>query len=97
MTLPSSSNSEASRPVDMARTTSGLLPGLRRAFERSVGEMGGDVVGLEHSQMLFGHEDGLTGGSDISLDSRPLDPSFSSTSRRTPRSAVALRIDPMGD
>ena len=97
MTRPSSSNSEASRPVDMARTTSGLPPGFRRAFEISVGDVGGDVVGLEHSQILFGHEDGLTGGSDLTLDRRPLKSSFSSTSRKIPRSAVALRIDSIGD
>ena len=97
MTRPSSSNSEASRPVDMARTTRGLVAGFRRAFERSVGEVGGEVVGLEHNQTFLGHEDGLTGGSDLILDKRPLESSFSSTSRKIPRSAVALRIDSIGD
>jgi hypothetical protein len=97
MTRPWSSNSDASRPVDIARTTRGLPPNLRRAIEVSVGEVGGDRGGFEHSQTLLGHEVGLViVWVDLMNSSRPLTSSFSSTSRSTP-SSVVLPVDSLGD
>jgi len=64
----------------------------------AVGEPGGDKGGLEQSHTLLGHEDGLVVlSSDLIARVRPLISSFSSTSRKIPRSAVALRTDPIGD
>jgi len=97
-TRPSSSDFDPTRPVDIARTTNGLVSDLRRACEMAVGELGGDKGGLEQSQTLFGHEDGLVVvWSDLIDRIRPLVSLFSSTSRKIPRSAVALRTDPIGD